>query len=205
MIREAFLTEGDLAELALCPRDHDRLGSAYQVGVVRLFHRFPTHKPLELSDELLSFVAMQLNLDPPPDRRLSGMAAHGLGPPASHPSVPRADRLRIPTGQGPGALPLRGVLSPGADRRPVGPRPDFLWERRVVFLAESALLRIVGKQRRLAHLHIVTKLANALILACVIYWQALEMSQPMRCRGPDDAAINVGMLEHVRFIEWGLH
>src|SRR5262245_43842142 len=60
---------------------------------------------------------------PGPDRRLRGTAAHGLGPPAPHPAVPPVDRLRPPTGPGPGAIPFRGVLPPGADRRPVGPRP----------------------------------------------------------------------------------
>jgi hypothetical protein len=32
-----------------------------------------------------------------------------------------------------------------------------------------------------------------LILACVIYWQAREISRLVRCRGPEDAAIDVGM------------
>ncbi|HMB05887.1 MAG TPA: Tn3 family transposase [Isosphaeraceae bacterium] len=41
-----------------------------------------------------------------------------------------------------------------------------------------------------------------LILACVIYWQAKEISRIVRCRGPEDAAIDVGMLEHVSPIEW---
>src|SRR3954462_7858678 len=63
MVREATLTEADLAEIARCRRDHNRLGFASQVGFVRLFSRFPTQQPLEICDELLSFVALQLNLD----------------------------------------------------------------------------------------------------------------------------------------------
>ena len=63
MVREASLTEADLAEVAKCRRDHNRLGFAYQVGFVRLFNRFPAQQPLEICDELLSFVAMQLNID----------------------------------------------------------------------------------------------------------------------------------------------
>ena len=42
MVLEATLTEADLAEIARCRRDHNRLGFAYQVGFVRLFSRFPT-------------------------------------------------------------------------------------------------------------------------------------------------------------------
>src|SRR5436309_15671884 len=63
MVREASLTEADLAEVDNCRRDRNRLGFAYQIGFVRLFSRFPDQQPLEICDELLSFVAMQLNID----------------------------------------------------------------------------------------------------------------------------------------------
>src|SRR5690242_4268713 len=63
MVREASLTEADLVEVARCRRDHNRLGFAYQIGFVRLFHRLPDQQPLEICDELVSFVAMQLNID----------------------------------------------------------------------------------------------------------------------------------------------
>src|SRR5262249_14640641 len=39
---------------------------------------------------------------------------------------------------------------------------EFLKERRVLFPAESALLRIVGEQKKSAHEHIVTKLTEDL-------------------------------------------
>ena len=41
MVREATLTQADLAQIAQCRRDYNRLGFAYQVGFVRLFNRFP--------------------------------------------------------------------------------------------------------------------------------------------------------------------
>jgi hypothetical protein len=46
-----------------CRRDHNRLGFAYQIGFARLFNRFPAQQPLEINDELLSFVAVQMNID----------------------------------------------------------------------------------------------------------------------------------------------
>ena len=58
MVRDASLTEADLAEVTKCRRDHNRLGFAYQIGFVRLFHRFPMQQPLEVCDELLHFVAL---------------------------------------------------------------------------------------------------------------------------------------------------
>src|SRR5580693_4756169 len=50
-------------EVAKCRRDHNRLGFAYQIGFARLFNRFPAQQPLEIKDELLSFVAVQINID----------------------------------------------------------------------------------------------------------------------------------------------
>src|SRR3954452_4729390 len=63
LVREASLTAADLVEVGKCRRDHNRLGFAYQIGFVRLFSRFPDQQPLEVCDELLSFVATQLNID----------------------------------------------------------------------------------------------------------------------------------------------
>ena len=63
LVREAFLTQADTNEVAKCRRDHNRLGFAYQIGFARLFNRFPAQQPLEINDELLSFVAVQMNID----------------------------------------------------------------------------------------------------------------------------------------------
>jgi TnpA family transposase len=41
-----------------------------------------------------------------------------------------------------------------------------------------------------------------LILACVIYWQAKEITRLVRYRGPENVDIDVGMLEHVSPIAW---
>jgi hypothetical protein len=38
---------------------------------------------------------------------------------------------------------------------------EFLKERRVIFPAESALLRLVGEQKKLAHESIVTRIADS--------------------------------------------
>jgi Tn3 transposase DDE domain len=41
-----------------------------------------------------------------------------------------------------------------------------------------------------------------LILACVIYWQAKEISRVVRWCKPEDDKIDVAMLEHISPIEW---
>ena len=41
-----------------------------------------------------------------------------------------------------------------------------------------------------------------LILACVIYWQAKEISRVVRWCTPEDDKIDVALLEHISPIEW---
>ena len=41
-----------------------------------------------------------------------------------------------------------------------------------------------------------------LILACVIYWQAKEISRVVRWCRPEEEKIDVTLLEHVSPIEW---
>ena len=84
MVREATLTEADLAEVDKCRRDHNRLAFAYQIGFVRLFSRFPAQQPLEICDELLHFVSLQVGIDRGADRRRRALAAHDIRAPGTH-------------------------------------------------------------------------------------------------------------------------
>ena len=63
LIREWSLTPTDLAKIARCRGDPQRLGFAYQLGFVRVFQRFPVQQPLEICEELLSFSALQTGID----------------------------------------------------------------------------------------------------------------------------------------------
>ena len=57
LIRELSLTQTDLAKIAKCRGDPQRLGFAYQLGFVRVFQRFPVQQPLEICEELLSYLS----------------------------------------------------------------------------------------------------------------------------------------------------
>ena len=41
-----------------------------------------------------------------------------------------------------------------------------------------------------------------LLLACVIYWQAKEISRVLKMRAPEGEEIDFSLLEHVSPIEW---
>src|SRR5512135_987412 len=178
MIRDASLTEADLAEVALCRRDHNRLGFAYQIGFVRLFHRFPAQQPLEVCDELLGFVAMQLNMDP---TRIADYAVR------QHTVSDHQNRirgfLRLAAFGPKQARALERFLFEESCRLEqtaalLARAREFLRERRVLFPAESALLRIVGEQRRRAREHIVTRLAEGLPLGMATALDALLEVKP---------------------------
>ena len=89
LVREASLTQADMNEVAKCRRDRNRLGFAYQIGFARLFNRFPAQQPLEINDELLSFVAVQMNDRLGADLRLRVVAAYGFGASGSYPAISR--------------------------------------------------------------------------------------------------------------------
>jgi hypothetical protein len=162
MVREAALTEADLAEIGRCRRDHNRLGFAYQVGFVRLFSRFPAQQPLEICDELLSFVALQLNLDA---AQIDGYAArqHTV---SDHQASIRG-YLKLAAFDADQAEALARFIFEESCRLDqtaalLARALEFLKDRRVLFPADSALLRLVGEQRKRAREHIVSKLAGGL-------------------------------------------
>ena len=162
LVREATLTEADLAEVAKCRRDHNRLGFAYQIGFVRLFSRFPAQQPLEICDELLTFVAMQLNIDA---TNIDQYAArqHTV---SDHQTSVR-DYLKLAVFDPEHAEALECFVFEESCRLEqtaslLARAREFLKERRVLFPAESALLRLVGEQRKRAREHIVDKLAEGL-------------------------------------------
>lgn len=161
-VRQGTLTEVDLAEVAACRRDHNRLGFAYQVGFVRLFHRFPAQQPLEVCQELLNFVALQLQLDASLGETYAArqhtvsdhqarirdyLGLHLFG-------VEQADELeKFVFAE---AMRLEHAAALLSRAR------EFLIEGHVLFPADSALLRIVGEQRKRAREHIVDKLSQDL-------------------------------------------
>ena len=63
LIRDLSLTRTDQMEISKRRGDPHRLGFAYQLGFVRVFQRFPVQQPLEICEELLSFVALQTGID----------------------------------------------------------------------------------------------------------------------------------------------
>src|SRR4051812_35872950 len=162
MVREASLTRADLDQVARCRPDHNRLGLAYQIGFVRLFHRFPAQQPLEVCDELPNFVALQLGID---EARISDYA------PWQHTASEHRERIRkyfalIVYGPGEADALERFVFEESCRLEQTASlltrAREFLKERHVLFPAESSLLRLVTEQKKRAREHIASRLAEGL-------------------------------------------
>lgn len=160
LVQQATLTEADLTEIADCRRDPNRLGFAYQLAFVRLFHGFPTQQPLEIYEELLSFVALQLRLD---TTLIEGYAIrqHTV---SDHQARIR-DYLGLTAFGSEEVTALKHFVFEEALRLEptaalLASARDFLGERRILFPAESTLLRIVGEQKKRAREHLITRLVQ---------------------------------------------
>ena len=57
------LSLGDVEQVMLCRRDHNKLGFAYQLIFVKLNNFFPNYEPFELLHEILAFASIQINIE----------------------------------------------------------------------------------------------------------------------------------------------
>jgi hypothetical protein len=64
LVRIAKFSSGDIERIQQCRHPHTRLGFAYQMAFVRLANRLPAQQPLEIVDEIVSYVSVQLGISP---------------------------------------------------------------------------------------------------------------------------------------------
>src|SRR5688572_30624961 len=62
LVLVAKLSDADIVRINKCRGMQNKIGFAYQLCYVKLFNRFPGQSPLEILDELATFVAIQLDL-----------------------------------------------------------------------------------------------------------------------------------------------
>jgi len=58
----AQFSPDDLARIRECRQDHTRLGFAYRLAYVCLYRHFPFQQPLEIIDEIVTYVSLQLDI-----------------------------------------------------------------------------------------------------------------------------------------------
>ncbi len=160
IVRDAGLRPEDFEEINCRRRPHNRLGFTYQLTFVRLFNRLPKTEPLEMVEEVLSYVAAYLDL--PHDlardyqRRRATISEH---------QARLVEYLGLSRFNDEAIQDLREFLFEQSCRLEqalaleVRAR-EFLKERRILEPAESTLSRLVVEQRALARERIFSKVVT---------------------------------------------
>jgi len=162
LIRQGSLSPQDLAEVAACRGDHNRLGFGYQIGFVRLFNRFPAQSPFEIQEDLLKFTAMQLHID---SERIEEYA--GRQPTVSEHQAQIRNYLGLRSFSSDTAKALEEFLFEESYRLEqtsalLSRAAEFLKQAGVLLPADSALRRVVGEQRSRARACIFQKVTSSL-------------------------------------------
>ena len=162
LVEQAALTADDIRKVMECRRDHNRLGFAYQIGFVRLLNRLPAQQPFEIVDELLTYTAVQLEMD-----------AANIEQYAARRETVAQHQKRIRT-----HLTLRSFGKRETSRvesflfeeccrleQTTALRSRvrvFLRENRILEPSEKSLDRLIGEQRRKSREHIFQRIHNSL-------------------------------------------
>ena len=62
LVQVAKLTDADIEQINLCRGLQNKIGYAYQICYIKLFNRLPPQSPLEIFEELATFVAIQVDI-----------------------------------------------------------------------------------------------------------------------------------------------
>ena len=158
----AKLTVEDIGQVSQCRRSYNRLGFGYQIGFVRLMNRFPTQNPFEIIEELLTFVGVQLIIDP-----------LEIGQYQSRQQTISQHQIRISNylclkkfGDEHRQLLQSFLFEESARLEQTNTlllrAEQFLREKRILRPATSTLERIIGEQRTLARDHIFSRITKDL-------------------------------------------
>lgn len=150
LIEAASLTEDDLQEVSRCRGAHNRLGFGYQLGFIRLFNRLPAQQPFEVTDEIVTFVGVQLGID----RTLIADYSNHRDAISDH-QIRIRDYLKLRRLGEVEMQNLEAFLFEEACRlehtAALQARvQNYLKAQRILLPAESTLIRIIGEQRQRA-------------------------------------------------------
>ncbi len=158
----AKLKPEDIVEIHKRRRDNNRLGFAYQLAFVRLHNRYPTQQPLEILDELLTYVAIQLDISETSiaeyQRRRQTIAEHRV-------AILNYLGLRA-FGEDEIQALVSFLFEEACRLEQTGPlliqAKQFLKESGILFPADDTLRRLIVTQRQAARDHIFTRIAGSL-------------------------------------------
>lgn len=162
LLEAASLTEEDLHAIHRCRGPHNQLGFSYQLGFVRLFNRFPAQQPFEVASELVTFMGVQLELDP---GLIIDYGEHRDA--ISDHQIRIRDYLRLRRFEDVETRDLEAFLFEEACRLEQTAAlqarvQNYLKAQRILLPAESTLTRLIGEQRQQARSFIHDQIAGRL-------------------------------------------
>ena len=162
LVRLARFSPEDMARINECREPHTRLGFAYQLAFIRLHHRLSTKQPLEIVDEILTYVSIQIDIPATVIQAYQNQRRTII----NHQQEIRAYLDLRPFGEPESAL-LRAFLFEEAGRlEQTGPlmnqAKQFLNEKGILFPADDTLRRLIITQRQAAREQIFARIAGSL-------------------------------------------
>ena len=162
IVREAKFSPEDMAEIQKRRQEHTRLGFAYQLAFVRLAHRFPAQQPLEIIDELLTYVGIQLDI---PAENIESYQQRQ--PTIADQRLAVLDHLGLRRfGESEIKMLEKFLFEEACRLEQTGPLlvqgKQFLKEAGILFPADDTLRRLIVRQRQAAREHIYSRIAGTL-------------------------------------------
>lgn len=186
LLGEATLTMQDLQFIKRRRHPHNRLGFAYQIGFIRLLNRVPAQQPFEIIPELLTFIAIQLGIDAD---TISEYASRQPTVSIHQSRIRTYLQLRLPRRseqQASAEFLLEEAFRLEQPAALLARAKAFLKERHILQPADSALLRVVGEQRRRAREEIFAKITTH-PLPGIVHRLGSTPGRPHRLHGLDPA------------------
>jgi hypothetical protein len=162
LVQVAKLTDPDIEQINKCRGVQSKIGYAYQICYVKLFNRLPPQSPLEILEELATFVAIQVDM--PKDQLY--VYAHRQPTISEHQEQIRV-YLRLETFTQNIEDMLRGFLFEQAlqiqeTESLFLKATEFLKDKKILNPANDTIERLIQAQREKAKGYILEKI-NALI------------------------------------------
>lgn len=162
LVRVAKFSPDDLVKIDMCRESHTRLGFGYQLAFIRLQNRIPMQQPLEIVEEILTYVGVQLDLTTTIIQQYQKQRRTVI----NHQQEICAYLNLRPLGDAEIALLNTFLFDEACRLEQIGPllmqAKQFLKETGVLFPADDTLRRLIVTQRQAAREHIFSRITNSL-------------------------------------------
>lgn len=162
LVRIAKFNPEDLAKIDMCREPHTRLGFGYQLAFIRLHNRIPMQQPLEIVEEILTYVGVQLDIATTVIQQYKQQRRTII----NHQQEICAYLNLRPLSEAEIALLSTFLFDEACRLEQIGPllvqAKQFLKQEGILFPADDTLRRLIVTQRQATREHIFSGITNSL-------------------------------------------